>query len=122
MTAEVQPRWKGKTFKLSAKARATAREKAAYSVWRREQLESRNRCEACPRVHHSGFVRRSVVLHHRRLVKQLGALISTMNTLAVCAECHDWIHAHPEVSKALALLVTEGHPEWDACGVPEVAP
>ena len=34
-----------------------------------------------------------------------GSILDPENSLAVCRECHRWIHDHPERSHALGLLV-----------------
>lgn len=55
--------------------------------------------------------RPTVHAHHRRRRSQGGAY-SWDNLLAVCDHCHAWIHDHPVMARALALLVFRGDPEW----------
>lgn len=66
------------------------------------KLRSGGSCEA--RV----ACRRSIAvhMHHRRRASRVD---SRANLLHVCLKCHDWIHANPERSYELGLLVHS----WD---------
>lgn len=114
---------KARRFKLSKQSRAYARRVRVYNAWARAEVERRRRCEACPRVHQSGWVRGATLIHHRRFRGQGGAWVSLVNTLALCGPCHDWIHTsgNQAYCEAVGLIVRPDHDEWDACGVEELA-
>lgn len=69
---------------------------------------SHGRCEA--RVVCGGVA--AVLMHHR---KRAGRVNTEENLLHLCNDCHVWIHANPEKSYGLGLLVHS----WDnPAGVP----
>lgn len=104
---EVTPR--PKMGRKPRQREVTARRKAEYRVWARQELGRRPWCALCGR--------RANQLHHRRMLSQGGALISTANTLPVCTACHvPRIHDQPARARRCGWLVYQGDPEWDDLG------
>lgn len=75
-------------------------------------------CEARRRGVCSGRAR---WIHHRRLVKQRGAKMLPANTMAVCFECHHWIHHNVSQARVLGWLVSSKDEEFAELGEIQVA-
>lgn len=96
-----------------------ARLEREYAKFGPEYLAANPMCEAAVSDNCRGF---ASMCHHRRLRKQTGAWSLPLNVIAVCAPCHDWIHVeHTAEAQDLGLLVTAGHPDYDACKQPRKA-
>lgn len=106
---DVETFFKPPRMRSTSKVRARQRRDRSYLAWRAGELESRPWCEA----KRPGLCnRRARVLHHRRTVKQRGALTSRPNTMAVCVHCHEWIHHNVSQARMLGWLVKRGDPDY----------
>jgi hypothetical protein len=65
------------------------------------ECHRRPRCQAAVAAGCSG---RNEHAHHKQLRSQQGPTTSE-NLLAVCLNCHEWIHAHPAESYRLGFMV-----------------
>lgn len=80
--------------KVSSRRRVANR---IYSVNRKELLTDRPTCEVCVKAP-------SCDVHHKA-GRLAGNLNNEATWLAVCRDCHDWIHQHPSLARAQGLLV-----------------
>lgn len=110
---EVRTFFKQPRPKATRQAQARARRDRGYTAWRARQLELRPWCEV---RRHGVCTDRAREIHHRRLVKQGGKKMLEANTLAVCGECHSWIHRNISQAKAAGWLVGRGDREWGELG------
>jgi len=65
-------------------------------------------CEACwPR----GLPLRPATTKHERIMRSAGGdPLDVENCLAVCNECHTWIHGHPTEATEMGLLSPNSNP------------
>jgi len=80
----------------------SARRAAQLKVYRSLKkfvLKARPYCEMgdCP-------LRRATQIHHMK-GREGARLNDTRYWLAVCAQCHDWIHAHPKEARRIGVLL-----------------
>jgi hypothetical protein len=67
-----------------------------YNARKSAFLKARPKCQRC-------YKARSKDVHHVH-GRLGGAYLNTNTWLAVCRQCHDWIHQHPKEARALGLL------------------
>lgn len=44
-------------------------------------------------------------LHEPKFRSRLGSITDEANTVPLCRECHDWVHAHPAKASEIGLAV-----------------
>ena len=80
------------------------REGAIYRKARIAFLAANPICSAHPILTGSVTNSRSVDVHHTR-GRLAGAYLDETTWMAVCRECHDWIHQHPAKARQMGLLL-----------------
>jgi len=92
-----------------SKKRAKVQRQRARMV--SQELDQRSRCEAGGLLFILGesndCQRQSVELHEPLMRSRGGSILDPDNTIAVCRNCHRWIHDHPEVATELGLLKSQ---------------
>jgi len=98
------------------------RSKKTASLYRKERaplvarlLEERPWCERCSLIMLEEMtayedplarpVPRSTVIHEKKLRSAGGDILDEDNCVALCQECHGWIHAHPQESREQGWIV-----------------
>ena len=73
-----------------------------------EELARRELCEAGAVIYLQGKQARcsglAVELHEPLTRARGGSILDPDNTVAICRNCHRWIHEHPEAATELGLL------------------
>ena len=97
----------------------------------RQQLDNRPLCEAGDRIRLDredrfstenadalgkswGCQRWSSDIHEPLTRARGGSILDASNTIAVCRNCHDWIHTHPERATNLGFLTPSSPPSDDS--------
>ncbi len=99
-----------KRLNVRSKKRASVAEERRQLVIR--ELARREFCEAGSMiaVGCNGFAR-SVDLHEPLTRARGGSILDVANTMAVCRQCHIWIHDHPAEALALGFLKSRYVPD-----------
>ena len=83
-----------------------------YNAAAREWLRENRACEACQRRLDVDISeeRNATQVHHKH--GRRGALLTDESLwVAVCSDCHRWIHDHPAAATLLGLLAPKG--QWN---------
>ena len=92
-----------------SKKRAKVQRQRARMV--SEELAKRELCEAGSIIYLHGKQARcaglAVELHEPLTRARGGSILDPDNTVAICRNCHRWIHDHPEAATELGLLKSQ---------------
>jgi hypothetical protein len=109
---DVDPVWKPKPRRTTAKARRRKTRDASYTEFEADRMARRPACVVCGDP--------ATQLHHRRLLSAGGAKVSHANTVPVCGpwgnNCHGRIHLNVEWARARRLIVGRDDPDFALLG------
>ena len=88
---------KAKQMRLEKSVRTFVLERADYT------------CEAC-RARGLGKANQATDKHERIMRSMGGDPLDANNCLAVCRDCHSWLHSHPNEATKLGLLKSNPQP------------
>lgn len=73
-----------------------------YNKLKRSYLKEHDLCQACMKLG-KPHARASKEIHHARgRIRRL--LVDTRFWIAICRECHDYLHDHPATGRRLGLI------------------